>query len=100
MGRALTKLPIQPDHPLCNGVSGEKFVSRCPVCITAQTLFSVWALAVSQSLRLGSWLVAFVEERDGRGVQLQYVRVLTRRLQFILLTPDTETGARPRITGF
>lgn len=82
-------------------------MSRCPVCITAQTLFSVWALAVSQSLRLGSWLVAFVEdkdglvhERDGRGVQLQYVRVLTRRLQFILLTPDTETGARPRITGF
>lgn len=81
-------------------------MSGCPVCITVfKPLFSVWTLAVSQSLRrLGSWLVAFVEdkdglvhERDGRGVQLQYVRVLTRGLQFILLTPDTETGAR--ITG-
>lgn len=67
-------------------------MSRCPVWITVLKLwFSVWALAVSQSLRgLGSWLVAFIEGKDGKGMQLQHVRVLT---------PHTETAARPRISG-
>jgi hypothetical protein len=76
MGRALSqllppKLPFsQTTHPLYNGVSGGKLVSRCPVWITVLKLwFSVWALAVSPSLRgLGSWLVAFVEDKDGKGV--------------------------------
>lgn len=37
--------------------------------------------------------------RGMAGVQLQYVRVLIRFLQFILLTPEVEIAARPRITG-
>lgn len=67
----------------------------------------MWALAVSQSLRgIGKLAGSLVEdkdglvcERDGRGVQLQYVRVLVRFLQFILLTPEAEIAAGPRITG-
>lgn len=60
-------------------------------------------LAVSQSLRgIGKLAGSLVEdkdglvcERDGRGVQLQYVRVFIGFLQFILLTPEAETAARP-----
>lgn len=49
----ITKLPIQPDPtPFATESQEGKLVSRCLVCITMLTLlFSVWALAVSQSLR-------------------------------------------------